>query len=138
MGHGSDGDGGGSGDTGVMDSGEGADTLITPDAAADTAAPEDAGSPPVDAASPPKDAASPPKEAGSGCLSNIPVACPDCETMNAGDKPVCETYIACYIANGCNPADSCGQMDGVCGVNTLGGGSAPQSAAVATYNCACP
>jgi hypothetical protein len=53
------------------------------------------------------------------------------------DMPICEMYLTCYANNNCNPADACGSNDGVCGVNTVGGGSAPQSAAVATYNCAC-
>jgi hypothetical protein len=47
-------------------------------------------------------------------------------------------YIPCYIANNCDPSTACGQNDGVCGVNTLGGGSAPQTAAIATFKCACP
>jgi hypothetical protein len=50
-------------------------------------------------------------------------------------------YLPCYEANNCNPSDSCGSNDGVCGVNKLGGGTAPVSAAQATYTCAgcnCP
>ena len=43
----------------------------------------------------------------------------------------------CYEANNCNPHTACGSMDSVCGVNTLGGGNAPQTAAIATYDCAC-
>lgn len=124
---GNEGGGEGGSDTGatVLDSGGGADTSTTPDVGApDTASGHDTGSPPTDA--------------GSGCLSSIPASCPDCATGNASDKPKCQMYITCYIEHSCNPADACGQMDGVCGVNTIGGGSAPQSAAVATYNCACP
>jgi hypothetical protein len=51
-------------------------------------------------------------------------------------------YLPCYEANNCNPNDSCAtNPDGVCGVNTLGGGNAPQTAANNTYACAkcsCP
>jgi hypothetical protein len=59
-------------------------------------------------------------------------------TMNASDKPICQQYLDCYLAQSCNPANACGQNSGVCGVNTIGGGNAPRDAAVATYNCACP
>jgi hypothetical protein len=60
-------------------------------------------------------------------------------TMNASDMPICEMYIQCYINNSCNPTTSCGSNpDGVCGVNKIGGGGAPETAAVATYMCACP
>ena len=63
-------------------------------------------------------------------------------TQNASDAPICQMYIACYLARSCNPTPSlnapCAQNDGVCGVNTIGGGNAPMSAAVATYTCACP
>jgi hypothetical protein len=74
---------------------------------------------------------------GPACLESIPSSCPDCATQNASDKPVCERYIACFIANDCDPNDPCGENDGVCGVNTIGGGDAPLTAAVLTYNCAC-
>jgi hypothetical protein len=59
--------------------------------------------------------------------------------MNASDMPACEKYLTCYETNDCNPADTCGSdPDAVCGVNTVGGGEAPHTAAVATYTCACP
>jgi hypothetical protein len=95
--------------------------------------------PPVDATSP-SDAHDAKVAVGDGgsCLANIPASCPDCQTQNASDKPVCEMYIQCYLTNDCNPSMACGQNSGICGVNTVGGGSAPQSAAIATYNCACP
>jgi hypothetical protein len=73
-----------------------------------------------------------------GCLANIPAACPICQTQNASDQPTCEKYITCYETNNCNPADFCGNANQVCGVNTIGGGTAPQMAALATYMCACP
>jgi hypothetical protein len=57
--------------------------------------------------------------------------------MNMNDMPKCEQYLACYLANDCDPADPCGMLSGVCGVNTIGGGNAPEAAAVATFNCAC-
>lgn len=72
------------------------------------------------------------------CLQNIPGNCPDCMTQNASDKPICEKYIQCFITNDCNPHMACGSNNGVCGVNTIGGGYAPYNAAVATYDCACP
>jgi hypothetical protein len=59
-------------------------------------------------------------------------------TQNASDKPKCEQYLACYATNDCGPADQCATNDGVCGVNTIGGGNAPKSAADATFMCACP
>jgi hypothetical protein len=74
-------------------------------------------------------------------LQNIPASCPNCTTMNASDMPACEKYLQCFANNGCNPnapTPPCAQMDGVCGVNTIGGGTAPQQAAVMTYSCACP
>jgi hypothetical protein len=58
--------------------------------------------------------------------------------MNASDKPKCEEYLACFRDTPCDPNTACGSNDGVCGLNTIGGGSAPYSAAVATYECACP
>ncbi len=55
------------------------------------------------------------------------------------------TYLPCYEKYDCNPADKgqgqCGNQDGVCGINKLGGGSAPQTLALGTYACAmcnCP
>jgi hypothetical protein len=71
------------------------------------------------------------------CLRNIPSNCA-CMTQNASDEPICEKYVSCFADNDCNPSDACGSNDGVCGVNTLGGGGAPLAAAVQTYNCACP
>jgi hypothetical protein len=71
-------------------------------------------------------------------LQVIPSSCPDCATQNASDVPTCQKYLHCFIDNGCNPATACGSNDGVCGVNTIGGGEAPYQAAVQTYNCACP
>jgi hypothetical protein len=77
-----------------------------------------------------------PDDAGS-CLASIPAACPDCMTMNPTDKPTCEKYLSCYLTNVCTPTDACGLQNGACGVNTIGGGTAPQLAAIRTYNCAC-
>jgi hypothetical protein len=70
------------------------------------------------------------------CLDAIPASCPDCVTQNPGDAPVCRQYLRCFAT--CDPSQPCGAADGVCGVNTLGGGVAPYAAAVATYRCACP
>ncbi len=58
--------------------------------------------------------------------------------MNASDQPKCQEYLMCFATNNCNPSDPCGQNNGVCGVNTIGGGNAPYDAAVQTYKCACP
>jgi hypothetical protein len=117
----------------MMDSGGGVDAPSSgPEASIEAAAGPEASIP--DAAK----EASPPVDAGPDCLKNIPASCPDCMTMNASDKPNCELYIACYMTNSCDPSTACGSNDGVCGVNKIGGGSAPQSAAVATYMCACP
>jgi hypothetical protein len=74
----------------------------------------------------------------ANCLNNIPASCPDCMTQNASDEPKCAAYIQCFLNNDCNPSTSCGSMDGICGVNTIGGGLAPYNAAVVTYMCACP
>jgi hypothetical protein len=75
----------------------------------------------------------------AGCnLQAIPSSCPNCATQNASDVPTCQKYVRCFIDNGCNPGTACGSNDGVCGVNTIGGGEAPYQAAVQTYNCACP
>jgi hypothetical protein len=76
-------------------------------------------------------------EAAMSCLVIVPPSCPDCATENPSDQPACEMYLMCFRTNQCNPADACAQGNGVCGVNTLGGGSAPLLAATATYNCAC-
>jgi hypothetical protein len=135
---------------GVPDSGSQPD-VTTPvpeagvDAPSEAATPMDTGTPPHDTGTPDTGHDSghdsgppPPTDAGAGCLQNIPASCPDCMTQNASDMPICEKYIQCYITNSCNPNDACGQNSGICGVNTVGGGSAPESAAVATYNCACP
>lgn len=125
--------GGGGIESGLMDSGGGVDAPSTgPEASIEAAAGPEASIP--DAAK----EASPPVDAGPDCLKNIPASCPDCMTMNASDKPNCELYITCYMTNSCDPSTACGSNDGVCGVNKIGGGSAPQSAAVATYMCACP
>jgi hypothetical protein len=85
------------------------------------------------------DAAPPPPPADGGCdLTSIPASCPDCMTQNASDQPICQKYLACFAMNACDPNTSCGSNTGVCGVNTIGGGEAPYTAAVATYACACP
>jgi hypothetical protein len=110
---------GGSLETSVADVGASPDTSAPPEASVDTGP-------------------APPIDAGPDCLKNIPASCPNCMTMNASDMPACEKYIACYLTNSCNPTDACGGTDGVCGVNMVGGGSAPQTAAEATYACACP
>jgi hypothetical protein len=74
----------------------------------------------------------------SGCLNPVPSTCPDCMTQNASDVATCQKYLQCFAANDCNPADACASNDGVCGVNTIGGGEAPLMAATQTYKCACP
>jgi hypothetical protein len=74
--------------------------------------------------------------AAGSCLEKIPASCPDCVTQNAGDAVLCHQYLHCFAA--CDPSQPCGTADGVCGVNTLGGGTAPYAAAVTTYRCACP
>jgi hypothetical protein len=73
---------------------------------------------------------------GAACLMDTG-SCPVCATQNASDMPQCMQYLACYETSACNPHTSCGAMDAVCGVNTIGGGNAPQTAAIATYDCAC-
>ncbi len=71
-------------------------------------------------------------------LPNIPSSCPNCMTQNASDVPICQMYLTCFIQKRCKPSTPCGSNDGVCGVNTIGGGEAPFQAAVQTYDCACP
>jgi len=73
-----------------------------------------------------------------GCLANILPSCTECATANPSDKPICEQYLQCYNTNDCNPNNACGEGTGTCGPSTIGGGSAPAAAALATYNCACP
>jgi hypothetical protein len=103
---------------------DGDDASTVADAVADAAALDDAG---VEA------------NVDAACaLQNIPSSCPNCMTQNASDMPVCEMYVRCFIQNSCNPGTACGSNDGVCGVNTIGGGEAPYQAAVQTYDCACP
>ncbi len=109
---------GGGMDTGVAD-------VLTPSDTSLPDAPDDTGPPP-------------PVDAGPDCLKNIPSTCPNCMTQNAGDMASCQKFITCYLTNSCNPSDACGQMDGICGVNKVGVGSSPQTAALATYACACP
>jgi hypothetical protein len=72
-----------------------------------------------------------------GCLQDISASCA-CKTQNASDMPICQRYVMCFATNNCNPNTACGTNSGVCGVNTIGGGEAPYTAAVTTYNCACP
>jgi len=74
----------------------------------------------------------------SACLAKIPSTCPDCVTQNPSDKPICEKYLTCFADHDCNPGGTCASSDGVCGVNTIGGGEAPFMAATQTYDCACP
>lgn len=73
---------------------------------------------------------------GAACLIDTGT-CAVCATQNSSDVPKCMQYLSCYETNGCNPHTACGSMDSVCGVNTIGGGNAPQTAAIATYDCAC-
>lgn len=73
---------------------------------------------------------------GAACLMDTG-ACAVCVTQNSGDVTACMAYLSCYETNNCNPHTACGSMDAVCGVNTIGGGNAPQAAAIATYDCAC-
>ena len=104
------------------DAGSGADAGATGDAGAgaDTGSSPDAGS----------------RADAQWCLDAIPASCPDCVTQNPGDATLCRQYLRCFAT--CDPSQPCGAPDGVCGVNTLGGGMAPYAAAVATYRCACP
>ncbi|MGO9838015.1 MAG: hypothetical protein ACLP1X_27855 [Polyangiaceae bacterium] len=81
--------------------------------------------------------AAPETSIDGGCLQSIPTSCPDCVTQNPPDVPVCQRYLACFANNNCNPNTACGTNSGICGVNTVGGGEAPYTAAVTTYNCAC-
>jgi hypothetical protein len=82
----------------------------------------------------------------ANCLNSIPATCNVCQSQNSGDVTTCKNvYLPCYVNHNCNPNDNaqgqCGYQDGVCGVNRLGGGSAPQTAAINTYACAmckCP
>jgi hypothetical protein len=79
-------------------------------------------------------------EADAGCLANIPSTCPDCATQNMGDVAHCKTYLQCFAANGCDPTvagTACASNSGICGPNTIGGGTAPMQAAIQTYKCAC-
>jgi hypothetical protein len=94
----------------------------------------DAGGPADDGSTP--DAVIAPLVDGAACLMDTGT-CPVCATQNAGDVTKCMQYLTCYETNGCNPHTSCGAMDAVCGVNTIGGGNAPQTAAIATFDCAC-
>ncbi len=116
------------------------DAASGPDVSTNDAKAADA---PVDAPADSHEASAPDTGVADGavaaCLPDPPpVNCPDCKTQNLSDHPVCELYLTCYRNNDCDPNTSCGtNPSGVCGVNTIGGGSAPQSAAITTYDCAC-
>ncbi len=92
------------------------------------AAPEQGGAPGAGGAGP-----------GLACLDNPPAECPFCETPNENEVAKCQEYLSCFAENDCLPPDSCTMSnDGICGVNTIGGGMSPHDAAVETAECACP
>lgn len=47
---------------------------------------------------------------------------------------MCRTYLSCYSSNNCGPS-TCGGQDQICGVNKIGGGTAPKQIADAAYDC---
>jgi hypothetical protein len=57
-----------------------------------------------------------------------------CSTQTQSDLKMCQNYLSCYVTNNCNPS-TCGGQDQVCGVNTLGGGTAPKQIADSAYSC---
>lgn len=71
----------------------------------------------------------------AGCVFTN-CGCAD-QVANPGDVPRCEEYLACYLTEACPPDNLCRGPDGVCGVNRIGGGAAPQAAADAVWQCAC-
>lgn len=66
-------------------------------------------------------------------------ACPCSNYVNnPSEIEACEQYLECYRSLECLPEQPCRGPDGVCGVNTIGGGAGPELAAVAVWDCACP
>jgi hypothetical protein len=57
-----------------------------------------------------------------------------CSQQTQDDLKMCANYLACYKANACGPT-TCGGQDQVCGVNKIGGGTAPKDIADQTYAC---
>ena len=72
----------------------------------------------------------------SGC-NFADCSCEDFVT-NQSEAPNCQRYVQCYQQFWCLPGQPCREPDGTCGVNTLGGGTEPQTAAEAVWDCACP
>jgi hypothetical protein len=74
-----------------------------------------------------------------GCLDHVGEVCDHCDDGNQGDITKCHEYITCFETEGCDPADSCATSnDGICGVNNVGGGTAPRDQARNTWeDCGC-
>ncbi len=70
------------------------------------------------------------------CLAVIPEECA-CDPQNASDIPLCEAYVQCYLDNDCDPTSTEACATTTCSVNEIGGGNAPQQAALDVYRCAC-
>jgi len=73
---------------------------------------------------------------GGACLTNWrSTTCgATCTSQTQSDRKMCATYLDCYAAHDCGPS-SCGSQDDVCGVNKLGGGTAPKTVADQVYAC---
>jgi hypothetical protein len=63
-------------------------------------------------------------------------SCDTCSGQTQSDLLACRAYIDCYIVNECDPL-TCGNVEQVCGVNSLGNGLAPKGVADAVYGCMC-
>jgi hypothetical protein len=77
---------------------------------------------------------------GAGtCLASRPAGCEcaDSPNINPNEIAECQVYVDCFIDNACSPTATCADNDGVCGVNTLGGGTAPFNHASWVFSCAC-
>jgi hypothetical protein len=58
--------------------------------------------------------------------------------VNPSEVTKCVEYLACFIEETCEPTASCATSpDGKCGVNTIGGGHTPATAAATVYGEAC-
>jgi MYXO-CTERM domain-containing protein len=75
---------------------------------------------------------------GQDCLENWrnTTSGATCTGQSQGDRLTCIQYLDCYYTNNCGPR-SCGGNDGICGINTIGGGTAGQPIADQVYTDLC-
>lgn len=59
-----------------------------------------------------------------------------CTSQTQSDRAACSLYLDCFAGNSCGPS-TCGGIDDICGVNTIGFGTAPRDIANQVYGCLC-